>query len=475
MIGNKQFHKIFIDQDFIIAMGVGYESGSPQSVFVAKLDSNGTLLQQNFIVDSLNHTLATDFLWGHIYKTSQANYIFPAIALNRDGHILFQINQNLQVASIFEYQTPNDYNAWDHAIIELDDGGFLISGYIVRQNYKGDGFLRRLDKNGQIIWFKYYGDYNKDESFRDMVKISDNRFVLCGSVGPNFNDSNTARAGLWVVDSNGAVQQTWVGPETPDLIVITGILQSSDGGFIAHGRIYSGQGPWGSQVQVSLMKFTADLELEWLKPIGPTTSNYNTLLDMTRTPDGHYLVAGERTAYGDLTQPSSDWGGWLFKFTEQGDSLWARADNAPAPYTPTGEFVYGGVGLLSSGSIVAGGKANVNDHFAGWLVKVTPDGCLDTLYCQTSAAAGPAAIRLSEPRVYPNPSSERVQIELPQTTEYITLAVYSLSDGRRMLGATNPDQPVLSVDVSGWPAGLYVIVAGNKGGGWSKAVLQVVR
>ena len=472
-IGNKHFHSIFVDQDTIIAIGLGYESGTPQGIVLAKIDSSGNLISQNFIVDSLNDFLSMYFLYGDAIKTSNEYYAFPAVALNRGGYLLIQIDLDLQVKSIFEFQSPDDYTAFDETILELDDGSFFISGNISRPNLKKDGFIRRIDNSGNLLWFKYYGDYNKDESFRSMVKITNNRFLISGGAGPDSDNSETARAGLWVVDSNGVVLDTWLGPEEPDLITIRGLLSASDGGFIAHGRTYRGQGQWGLQMQETLMKFESTLQLEWLKHIGPASSNYNGIYDMLPTPDGHYIVAGQRTAYGDLTQPSDDWGGWLYKFSEQGDSIWARADNAPAPYIASGEYAYGGVGLLSSGSVVAGGIGNVDGKFVGWVVKVTADGCLDTIFCNTISAVEPSSEAVGQLKVWPNPAEEAVWIELQRVTGKTNLQILD-AQGRIKYAQQFLQSPV-ELDISSFPAGIYIVLLENDAGVFAREKLVVVR
>lgn len=432
-IGNKQFHKILVDQDTVIALGVGYETNTPQGIALAKLDSSGNLLAQNFILDSLGDFLSTDFLWGDFFKTSQGHYAFPAVALNRGSYLLIQIDKNLAVKSIFEFGTPQGTSTpFDEAIVQLDDGGFFICGHISRQNQKRDGFVRRVDKNGNVLWFKYYGDYTKEEMFTCIARVSNNRFVLGGGLGPNATDPYALRAGLWAIDSNGTVTDTWVGPQDPNLIILRGMLPRPEGGFIAHGRTYWGEGDWGSKVQVSLAGFDADLQMQWLRHIGPSSSNYNGAYDMMRTADGHYLLAGERTAYGDLSEPSGgDWGGWLHKFNSVGDSLWSRADNAPDGLVPTGAYTYGGLGALSSGSIVAGGRGDIENKFTGWVVKVTADGCLDTLFCQGQSAVG--EVPVGQGSLRPNPSSGEVEWVFPAPAAPGTvLCVYDLW-GRRVL------------------------------------------
>ncbi|MCB9285876.1 MAG: hypothetical protein H6560_01060 [Lewinellaceae bacterium] len=74
--------------------------------------------------------------------------------------------------------------------------------------------------------------------------------------------------------------------------------------------------------------------------------------------------------------------GWLHKFSPEGDSVWENLIDAPFPIVYTNQGTLAGVGELSSGSIVAAGETiNGNQRYI-WLVKVTADGCLDTL-CST--------------------------------------------------------------------------------------------
>ncbi|MFN0037192.1 MAG: T9SS type A sorting domain-containing protein [Saprospiraceae bacterium] len=403
MIGNKSFDKIFVDQDTIIAFGVGYEPNSPQGIALAKMDSFGNLMAQNFILDSLGDHLAMDFLRGNVIKTSKGYYAFFADILGRGATLLVQIDNKLNVQSAFELPDPDEgYTVFDNSILETHEGGFLISGLIARENFKYDGLVRRIDKYGNLLWFKYYGGYHTDEGFGSVLKINDNRFILGGG--------DQARGSLWAIDSNGIVLDQKI-IQQPILTAINGLIHSEDGGLIARGHTYLGEGPWGSMSQAAIMKFDSALQLEWMKSVGPSSTYYNNFLDIEKTPDGHYIVAGERTAYGDPSQPSDDWGGWLYKFSAQGDSIWSRADNAPPGYDATGEFVYGGVGVLSSGSIVAGGRGDIDNKFVGWVVKVTADGCLDTLFCQTSGVGEVMGNgENGSLQVFPNPASTSAEI-----------------------------------------------------------------
>ncbi|MDX2135418.1 MAG: hypothetical protein SFV52_11540, partial [Saprospiraceae bacterium] len=108
--------------------------------------------------------------------------------------------------------------------------------------------------------------------------------------------------------------------------------------------------------------------------------------------------------------------GWLWAFSTSADSLWEVKMHAPIANGPASGHFLGGVGRLSSGNMIAGGYAGDNEGVYPWLVKITADGCVDDLWCApvVSAAPEPAyAVPALEVRVYPNPASGWVQLELP--------------------------------------------------------------
>ncbi len=336
----------------------------------------------------------------------------------------------------------------------MPDGGFMIAGRAQRSNFKRDGFVRRVDKHGNLLWEKYYGEYTKDEEINGIVRVSDNMFVLSGALSPDFNIFNSFKAVIWVIDSNGVIQNTWTSaPGAQNISVLTRMLPTPDGGFIAHGRTYMGEGPWGSKVQVCLMKFNAAFQFEWFQYIGPNTTYFNGVFDMTATPDGHYLLAGQRTSYGDFSTPSEDWGGWLYKFSEQGDSLWSRADNAPPGMNATGEYAYGGVGLLSSGSVVAGGKGDIDDKFVGWIVKVSANGCMDSLDCLISAVESVEEVGGME--VFPNPANQTLQITRTAVDKSAQLRIIGLT-GTLEEFTIQQGQNSTTISVSHLPNGMYI-------------------
>jgi hypothetical protein len=471
------FARLIVVEDTIYGIGSTYDTTitpSPLQLLMVKFDTLGNVIQSKLYRDSLDAFLSLDFLVGNIIHTARGNLTFSATIFGRASTGVYQIDHSLEMKSVFEYPKEENLTEFYYQMIEMPDGGFLIVGYVQRPNFLGDGFIRRVDNQGNVLWFKYYGQYTRDEAFTCISKVNDNRFVVGGWTQSIPNVTSSYRAALWAIDSNGVLLETWEGPATPNLISVKGLRATPDGGFVAHGRTYWGEGQFGSKVQISLMKFNAALQLQWLQHIGPNTSNYNGIMDMTLTPDGHYIVAGQRTSFVLGQQPSTDWGGWLYKFSEQGDSLWARADNAPPGFIPTGEYVHGGVGILSSGSVVAGGKGDIDDKFVGWVIKVSADGCMDTLHCKSSVGVSLPELNAGL-SVWPNPTTEyfRIGLEAP-AGRYCLLMLHDLS-GRLLQTVPIPEGTlVYTVSLEGVPEGMCMLSVTEAGKvlGREKLVVQ---
>jgi len=115
----------------------------------------------------------------------------------------------------------------------------------------------------------------------------------------------------------------------------------------------------------------------------------------------------------------------------------------------------GGVGVLSSGNMVAGGYAPLGNNVYGWLVKFSTDGCVDTILCNTVPVWEAEELELREPpaRVYPNPTSGRFFVELPEGSGPVRVQVHA-PDGRVVLEQTLAGSQWL--DMAGAAPGLYL-------------------
>jgi hypothetical protein len=81
--------------------------------------------------------------------------------------------------------------------------------------------------------------------------------------------------------------------------------------------------------------------------------------------------------------------------------------------------------LLSSGSIITCGQTVSYDEEKSydWLLKIIPEGCIDTLFCNPIVATPPEPIvQPTSVRIYPNPASNHVIFSMiPQGVSHLEI------------------------------------------------------
>ena len=179
------------------------------------------------------------------------------------------------------------------------------------------------------------------------------------------------------------------------------------------------------------------------------------LRDFEPTADGNYIAAGETTVPAENNNTRRV--GWLYKFSPQGDSIWSKHIDVPFPVIPQNGGYFGGVGELSSGSIVAGGAAYEGNDFYPWLVKVDANGCLEAPCPVLSPIAGPAAAG-EDIKLFPNPNNGCFRLSWPQAPggELSRCAIFD-ARGRAVWQEERQAAALMEIDATGLAPGFYVL------------------
>jgi hypothetical protein len=170
---------------------------------------------------------------------------------------------------------------------------------------------------------------------------------------------------------------------------------------------------------------------------------------------------------GTTREPWPAWAGYLFKFANDGDSLWYRqyqkiyslyADNVLNGVTTTPDNGYAAVGYIFPFPPDTGNQDV-------WVIKVDSMGCIDQGDCWVGNREIMALQGKGSLKIYPNPSSGRINIEVPEDGrgEDCVLTIWDLY-GRKADEVYVPSgQTETVLDISSYPPGLYSIVS-SKGG-----------
>ena len=314
----------------------------------------------------------------------------------------------LKTDSLGNYQWHQTYGGiWaEHGenTIQTPDGGYLIGGYFWKPGYDHslDAMVIKTDNLGNEEWTKYYGNPYVDDDMA-LVAMADDGNYLVASV-----------YGEWVV--------------TPDTRT---------------GRIY-------------LLKIDSEGNTIWENKIGPKMYHCN-IRNIRKTNDGNLVATG---FYYQDTISEFILDGWIYKFSQKGDSIWMRDYyhfnnqydwNLFYDAYPTSDNGYIAIGQARPDQ---GGSTNKM-----WIMKVDSMGC-DTAGCATGVRVFefPEIEIQGQFNIYPNPALDYIIIEL--NTGNASGAVINLFDslGKQFRSVNIPAQQqhyVLSLkDI---PTGMYII------------------
>ena len=403
-------YQLLIDNDTIVGLGTAYNDSTnwDAGLLLTKFDSNGVLINHSIIIDSTGGSYFIDRTWGNILKTDDGGYIFTATPEGYEYPIVIKTDHDFNV--IYK-QNYIDSAIIGYATVKLKKtlNGYLLFGAAYYPSTSFDGFIRKIDEAGNTLWLKYYGFVGLDENVLDIEHINDSTYLIATVEGLN---TTSARSSLKVIDALGGVLEQWHSEPEPEVGYFRNIITVNDNYIMTYGLSQVQVLPNGTQVLKSaISKFDYNLTPQWTKLYGRKVSLNSELrfFDFDKTLDGNYVATG-RISYPIIDFANST--GWLMKFSPDGDSIWWRLDTAilaPALYGNLHSLISSGI--LSSGSIVSGGTVEKGSEKHIWLIKVTNDGCLDTLYCGLVNALEEGQKANIAVRAFPNPATAYLEVD----------------------------------------------------------------
>jgi len=185
---------------------------------------------------------------------------------------------------------------------QTSDGDYIIAA-VTSDSFSPfqDGYLVKLDSNGNIIWSKHYGSSINDR-FTAVLETPDRGYI----VGGNFWSQ-----GMWLLktDSAGIVQWSKTyGGET-----ISSLVQTLDGGYMLCGDAGS---------DIALVKTDVNGDTLWTKTYGGPNVEHS--YSVQQLADSSYVVTGMTSfmiGQNDV---------YTFKVNPQGNLLWTKISGGTA-------------------------------------------------------------------------------------------------------------------------------------------------
>ena len=398
-----------------------------------------------------------------------------------DGGLLEigQVVDSIQKGGIFKFTTegdtvftreypspfPDNLVFTPYEIVQASNGRYCILNAIESSDYNNQLLISFLDSDLEVEFYKAYGNPGKDEIAGTMLATGDGGLI----VGSNRDNTNTnqenfnSRTYIFQVDSLGALEWEYLSPANQLRDIAYSMVKTPDGGLV----VASARGiehAINADVSVLLwqgylFKLDANHQQVWGRDLRGTRHTLGPVFaKVVPATDGAGFVA-----YGRIGETVSDgteqYGSWVVKVSNQGDSLWARYytffdghDRRPEPidFKPTPD----------GGYIVAGQTQEGLENW-GWLMKLDSFGCLvpgcNANDGPNATAQGPAPV--PELAIHPNPVGDFLNFEL-RTPGVLQKTCFRIVDqaGRvqRELWCDSP-RGTFVLPVRGWPAGVYFL------------------
>lgn len=414
------FHSPIWDGEHIVVAGTASVDSLDQwGLLFAKFDTLGNLVEHKIHIDPGG----SDYIFSRnskMIQTSDGGYIILGSFKNPKKGFMAKLNFEGDLEFLQGYLDPGIKTYHFNIVVELEDG-YLIGGGKQIANFTGKAFIIKTNLAGNQIWEKKYGEADNDNGFGDLKYIDDNTFLVSSSISKFpfstvFLDHWT-KSWIFAIDSIGNIKWEWTSEENEERLP-TDIYPTSDGGYIYNTGEFVMLNPWTSGNAVKAVKRDSNFNLVWIRNLSPYVTNESRPLDMVATPDGNWVALGVYVSSDNDTLTSNDWvGNCLYKFSSEGDSIWSRCDSIQADsFSHAGELF--GITTLPSGSIIGAGLTErygvvgFPNRNSGWLLKVSKNGCVDTL-CDLSTALFPLQTESKEITVFPNPTDGVLNLKIP--------------------------------------------------------------
>lgn len=182
------------------------------------------------------------------------------------------------------YGTAGDEDGY--SVVELTDGYLLVGTADNAANGTKDGYLVKVDFNGNQVWNKYFGLNNDVDQLRDIAITADNAVVLAGYSGA------TSEAWLLKTDLDG--NEIWsktfggsLGDEINDLLL------ADNGDIVVAGFTEVS----AANVDAFLARFDSDGNNIWTNNIG-RGSHADIAQGVAKAQDGGFVAIGYNSLFG---------------------------------------------------------------------------------------------------------------------------------------------------------------------------------
>lgn len=204
--------------------------------------------------------------------------------------------------------TQTTSNVMHKVIVTNDSSYILLSNLGVYNNY--NGFLAKVDANGNLIWQKQLNLSNGSDVITDIKETSTGHLILTGNI------NSTPNVGIIKLNSDGSLVWSKSVGTNGQYDEGSSIIELNDGNYMLTGR-YISMGAFNA----FLMKTDTMGNVLWLKCYGDTLhSTWG--FDIKEMSNGDLILAGATTLAKPNFQSYGD--NYVMRLNATGDTLWTK-------------------------------------------------------------------------------------------------------------------------------------------------------
>lgn len=450
------------DKTGLVVSGEYYnDSSNFQNLIIFKIDTTGEILNLTEISDSLGNSHLAIREESKFIVNDSGQTVLPFVYYNRNSLGLTFVEETGNLRSVYEYPIDTDNAIIPFDILQINDG-YLISGAYSRPPlYKIEAFVMKINSLGTLQWIQFHGSANYHEFSRNINQINSNLYILSGV---QFNDVPPKFERGWAVfiDSLGYAKSEWIA-DTNDfhehgLLSLQYDITTKELEYFTYAdrqTYYPGE---DYTVTIPLLVVRdSSMNLIAFNEYGPYAVNHY-ITALIKSMNGGWLGAGRTTLTTDeYSSPVASSRGRVVKIEDNLDLAWSVTDTAFFHSEYGSRCYISGLTESPSQSIyaVGGARKYIDSGYKrsyGWILKISPDGCIDTL-CTSVSVIDKLAGDANHFNLFPNPSSGLVTIAYNGLIAESTFLLYD-SYGR-LVYKLELDELTNAIDLSDFGQGYY--------------------
>ena len=366
-----------------------HSQGGIYSWWIVKFDSDGIPVWHrgiggagNEYMTTQSNNITTDSM-GNVYVVGYTDSAYGTNTSNYRGYLLkyHPTTGNLSFKKQISFSTTQSTTASAVKYDGVYSGSIYCSGFH-NESSGNIGFLMRINNySGNITWVK---DFNNMAETRDMVFDSSGNIYCTGRVGSLNQDEGF----VMKLDVNGNIQWSTIFGNTGQIADYSrSIVMDSSGNLYVAGHMSNPYG--GYTAHGFLAKFNSSGTHQWTKHIGKNEASSG-----SETQTEGMAIYNDKIYVGGFTQ-GIVYGrgvGYLIEFDTSGNQQWQRYFDRYSG--STGTCSVRGLDVDAKGSLYVNLSQGIMDHVpnagsrAHTVFKIPSDGTKTGIYTYTGQTAG---------------------------------------------------------------------------------------